>query len=93
MFNPLGLLPTGKELAEASKSKPIDERKDLTVTVAQTVAITASTDQVSHLPTPPLKSSRFINLIVDDFKQLKYTDAKTGAKLALQSVYSQELRS
>jgi predicted peptidase len=30
----------------------------------------------------PLKSSRFINLIVDDFKQLEYTDAKTGAKLA-----------
>ncbi len=82
MFNPLGSLPTGKELVEASKSKPIDERKDLTVTVAQTVAITASDGSSIASSDAPLKSSRFINLIVDDFKQLEYTDAKTGAKLA-----------
>lgn len=56
-------------------------KPDLTVSVTQGGDITTADGTTINATNKAIASSKFINLIVDDFKQLGYKDSKTGEML------------
>lgn len=79
-FTPDAPLPSGKDARP--QGSMASDKPDLHLSVVQTKAVKAIDGTTFDASKDTMMNSKFINLIVDDFKQLEFKDPATGETLA-----------